>query len=324
MARKALGRGLRALIPDGNDEGSVSGGAEDAAIADERPGGPDRDPNGGDAGAPGAGDAMRPREALRYLPIHSIVPNTRQPRTDWDSRQLDQLSQSIREKGLLEPIIVRPKGPRFEIVAGERRWRACKLAGWTELPAIVRPLEDRASLETALIENLQRDDLNPVDEARAYQTLMSEFGLTHDEVAQRVSKDRSTITNLVRILRLPQSVLGHVSRGTISLGHARALMGVPEDMRETVAERILDESWSVRDTEQWASKVAQRRGRKGSRRARGPRKDQHILHIEDLLVRHFGTEVHLRLARKGGRLEIRYADDDELSRILEMLGIVVT
>lgn len=322
MARKALGRGLRALIPSVDEDGAATEERDQSAgTADD---GSEHADTSGDALGVDDSGRVRPRESLRYVPIHSIVPNSRQPRTGWGSKQLEQLTQSIREKGLLEPIIVRPRGPRFEIVAGERRWRACKLAGWTEIPAIVRPMEDRASLEAALIENLQRDDLGTVDEARAYQALMSEFGLTHDEVARKVSKDRSTVTNLLRILRLPSAVLEHVSRGTLSVGHARVLVGVPDEIQQSLAERMIEESWSVREAEQWAAKIARRRGSKaGGRRSRGPRKDDHIIRLEDLLIEHFGAEVHIRLGRKGGRLEIRYGDDEGLSRILDILGIVV-
>jgi ParB family chromosome partitioning protein len=265
-----------------------------------------------------------PADDFRRLPVDAIDPNPRQPRTGWDQGQLEQLAESITIKGLLEPIIVRPSGARYEIVAGERRWRACMMAGLMEIPAIIRQCGDRDSLESALIENLQRDDLNPVDEAHAYQSLMTEFGMTHDEVATRVSKDRSTITNLLRILRLPEHILTHVSRGTLSVGHARVIVGIPEDSQPILAKRIIEESWSVRQAEEWAAKLVRRRKRGAKHRRVGSGKEDNIQQIEDLLVEHFGTEVKIRRGRRGGRVEIVFANDDELSRIIDTIGVIVS
>jgi ParB family chromosome partitioning protein len=209
------------------------------------------------------------------------------------------------------------------MVAGERRWRACKIAGWKEIPAIVRTLEDHESLEAALVENIQRADLNPVDEARAYRTLSEEHHRTHDEIARRVGKDRSTVTNLLRILKLPEQILEYVSRGTLSLGHARVLLGVPEDQRNNLVNKILRESWSVRDAEAWARKIAAVQGSAPLKRPRGQRKPDSVARLEEQLCRHFGSEVRIRVARHGGRLEFRYHDDEDLSRLLDQFGVVV-
>ena len=322
MARKALGKGLRALIPEAPLPRTLIPEDEQSRESQqEQPPPPD---GSMDAPPEGEPDEIRTRENLRYIPVGSIVPNPRQPRSDWDSSNLEQLARSISEKGLLEPIIVRPRWGKFEIVAGERRWRACKIIGWEEIPAIVRPLDDHESLEAALIENLQRSDLSPVDEARAYQALMSEFGLTHEEVARRVVKDRSTVSNLLRILRLPEQILHHVSRGTLSAGHARVLVGLPPEAQAPLAARIVEESWSVRQAEEWAAKMARRRGAAQSgQRTRGPRKSEHLQRVEEEMVRHFATEVRVRVGRKGGRVEIHYHDDDELSRLLDMFGVVI-
>jgi len=331
MARKALGKGLRALIPE--PESSQGGSpAVDGRTGVATPGASADEGSSAVGGWAPAGLMDRSEghtgggDALRKIPVDAIVPNVRQPRTDWDPHQLEQLSRSMAETGLLEPILVRPQGSKFEIIAGERRWRAAKLLGWKELPALVRTLEDRESLEAALIENLQRDDLNPVDEARAYQALMAEFGLTHEQVSTRVGKDRSTVTNLLRLLRLPETVLTHVSRGTISMGHARVLVGLPAHLQGGLADRMASECWSVRQAEEWAARYSSRRqGRElGERRGRSRKKDEQLTLVEEQLVRHFGTEVHVRAGRKGGRIEISYNDAEELSRLLEMLGVVIS
>jgi ParB family transcriptional regulator, chromosome partitioning protein len=266
----------------------------------------------------------RPRENLRYIPIDHIVPNPRQPRVSWEPAALEELTRSIIQRGLLEPIILRPVGAnRYEIVAGERRWRACKAAGWNEVPAIVRSMEENESLEAALIENIQRADLNAVEEARAYSALSIQFGLTHDEIAKRVSKDRSTVTNLLRLLVLPEDVLGHVSRGTLTPGHARVLISVPEEYQLPIAERMVHEGWSVRKAETWARGLARGSGQIKRRIVRGNPKPENIFRLEEQLCRHFGAEVRVRMGRKGGRLEITYFDDEDLSRLLDLLGIVV-
>jgi ParB family chromosome partitioning protein len=275
-------------------------------------------------------DAAKPsmpghrRENLRYVPVDHIVPNPRQPRSAWEAGSLEELTRSIIHRGLLEPVLLRPVGTdQYEIVAGERRWRACKAAGWKEIPAIVRSMEEHESLEAALVENIQRADLNPVEEAHAYRSLSVEFGLTHDEIAKRVSKDRSTITNLLRLLVLPEAVLSHVSRGTLTAGHARVLLSVPEEYQIPIAERMVHETWSVRKAEAWGRGLARGGGAVKRRVTRSNPKPENILRLEEQLCRHFGTEVRVRMGRKGGRLEIAYFDDEDLSRLLELLGIVV-
>lgn len=322
MARKALGRGLRALIPESEPVATDEAvGRQRVSTGDPLLASVESPPASEDAIATASQERW---EKLRYVPVDAVIPNPRQPRSGWDHSQLEELAGSIATKGLLEPIIVRPQGARYEIVAGERRWRACMMAGLSEIPAIVRSYEDQDSLEAALIENLQRNDLNPVDEARAYQNLMSEFGLTHEEVAKRVSKDRSTVTNLLRILRLPEQVLAHVSRGTLSLGHARVIVGTPEDVQLALAERIVEDGWSVRQAEEWAARVARRRRRSLKPKSVTPgMRDVHLREVQDALVRHLGAEVRIRRGRKGGQVEIQFTSDEDLSRILDLIGIVI-
>jgi ParB family chromosome partitioning protein len=263
-------------------------------------------------------------EGVRALPLDLIEPSDRQPRTEWDPLAMEQLARSIAEKGLLEPIIVRPKGARFEIVAGERRWRASRIAGLEAIPALVRLYGDQESLEAALIENIQRSDLSPVEEARAYEMLVQLYGLGHEEIARRVGKDRSTVTNLLRLLKLPDAVLRDVSRGTLTVGHARVLLGLPEAQQVGAAERIAQEKWSVRETEAWVKSRLEGSGEGRPRPAkRGKPKPPEIVRIEEDLCRHFGNQVKIRINRRGGRVELHFHDDEELSRILEIIGIVV-
>lgn len=316
MSRKALGRGLRALIPEA--------AAPESQMMPEVGGQALQSPEASPIQESANQGAETASGRLCQVSIDRIRPNPRQPRTEWEPDALEELTRSIISAGLLEPIILRPVGEHYEIVAGERRWRACKIAGWNEIPALVRTLEDHESLEAALIENVQRTDLNPVEEARAYRTLSSDYSLTHDEIAQRVGKDRSTITNLLRILNLSDAILEHVLRGTLSLGHARVLLGVPEEYRDALALRIIDESWSVRKTEAWVKGLAKGKDTTRRRAVRGPVKTDSLRTIEEDLCRHFSTEVRLRLKGQGGTLEIGYHDDEDLSRILDLLGIIVT
>lgn len=325
MTRKALGRGLRALIPDPPEAVAGIDGEDSSQAAPHEAAHGLAEPATATATSRSLHPAPGRLEDVRSIPVDAIVPSTKQPRTEWDDAGLDQLKQSIMQSGLLEPIIVRPMGDRFELVAGERRWRACRAAGWKEIPALVRAMEDQRSLEAALTENLQREDLNPVEEARAYAMMSAEYGLTHEEVARRVAKDRSTVSNLMRLLRLPEVVLQHVSRGTLSVGHARVLLSLPEEQQIIAAEKFVREGWSVRDAEAWVTRMTGGSRRNGKARAsrRGMQKPEHLRRIEEDLGRHFGTQTKLRVGRHGGKIEIRFHDDEELSRLLELFGLVV-
>jgi ParB family chromosome partitioning protein len=289
MAKKVLGRGLDVLIP----RESVDASAQRSDI-------------------------------VQSVPTEKVRPNPRQPRRQFNDERLAELAHSIREKGIIEPLIVRQgEGDEFELIAGERRLRAAQLAGLEEVPVLLRKSADRESLEIALIENLQREDLNPVDEARAYLQLSEEFGRTHAEISQEVGKDRTTVTNFLRILRLPQGVLDDVSRGTLSVGHARVLLGVEDPDRQTdLARRMVVEGWNVRQAERFVSQInkpAKARGNKPSAAARGG----DVVRIEEALRYALGAEVHLDHGPKGGRIEIRYEGNEELERILDVLGIQI-
>lgn len=261
--------------------------------------------------------------ALREIPVASIVPNPFQPRRTFDETALAELTASIESSGLLQPIVVRAVGPRFELVAGERRWRAVQRLGWAKIPALVREFDDQTALSLALIENLQRDDLNALDAAHGYQRLVTDFKLAPAEVARLVGKDRSTISNTLRLLNLPVDVQDMVREGALSEGHGRALLGAgsPDRIAE-IARRSVEHGWSVREVE------AHVRG-DSVERPRGKMMKKPVPHrpatadarrVEEALRNRLGTDVRLTAKRRGrGLLSISYYSNDDLARLLEIL-----
>ncbi len=280
MAKKALGRGLGSLIPET----------------------PVFEPNG---------------DAVLMLPITEIRPNAAQPRRVFDEEKLAELAASIKEVGLLQPITVAPLGEgRYELVMGERRWRAAQLAGKSELPCIVRQLDEQQRAELALIENMQREDLNPIEEAEGLQRLEQEFGYSQTELAAKVGKSRPYISNALRLLKLSPAVKKLTEEGRISAGHARALLAVsPEAAQEALARRVLKEDLSVRQIEQLL------RARKKTPRKRAAEKQQPIVReIEDRLQQKLGTKVSVRQQEGGGgRIVVDFYSEDELGRLVELL-----
>ncbi len=264
--------------------------------------------------------------ALRELPIGSVLPNPYQPRTEMNEEAMVELTASIEASGLLQPIIVRPRNGKFELIAGERRWRAIQRLGWAKIPAVVKDVDDQTLLTLALIENLQRNDLTAIDEAAGYQRLGEEFKLPQSEIARLVGRNRSTVANLLRLLKLPDEVKGFVQQGKLSEGHARALLAV-ESQAEVVrlAREAVSEGWSVRDTE------ARARGETPSAsvltpsngtRTRAPQKmpSADVRRIEDALRKRLGTDVRVTARRRGrGFLSISYYSNDDLARVLEMI-----
>jgi ParB family chromosome partitioning protein len=246
---------------------------------------------------------------LRELPVESLVPNPQQPRKSFDARALEELAVSIRMSGLLQPLVVRPRGSQYEILVGERRWRAAQQAGLTRVPVIVREASDAEALELGLVENLLREDLNPVEAAQAYQRLLAEFGWTQEELAQRLGKDRSSIANALRLLRLPEPIQEDLRTGRLTMGHARALLGLPSAAAQLrLRERILSQDWSVRATE--AGVQARRPGRPKVRR-RAP----DIEAVEEELRMALGTRVRIVGNLLRGRIELPYTSASELERI---------
>jgi ParB family chromosome partitioning protein len=261
--------------------------------------------------APAAGTGA---SRVQELPIDSIVANPRQPRKSFDDKGLQDLLQSVRRSGVLQPVIVRRHGQQFEIVVGERRWRAAKMAGLSQIPAIVREATDAETLELALVENLLREDLNPMEEAEAYQRLLTEFAWTQEELGQRVGKDRSSVANCLRLLKLPELIQTDLRAGRLTMGHARALLSLASPAEQLkLREEILAHSWSVRATEEGV----QRKQRQAPRRA--GRRSAEIAALEDSLRETLATRVRLVGNERAGRIEITYTSAEDLERLTELI-----
>jgi ParB family transcriptional regulator, chromosome partitioning protein len=280
--RPALGKGLSALIPDAPEP---------------------------------------PRGGTIDVDIDRLSPNALQPRGQFDQARLDDLTRSIKSTGIIQPIIARKVGDRFQIIAGERRWRAAQLAGLARVPVIVREVgngQERSILEMALVENIQREDLNPIDEALAYRRLADDFQLTQDAIAEAVGKDRATVANVLRLLRLPHEVRAEVASEALSMGHARALLALPTEGEQLrVARETIAKGLSVRETEALVKKLVEE-GRKEDGKAAKPA-DVHTRAAEDRLKLALGTRV--RIVRRGsrGRIEIDFGSEDELIRLYDQL-----
>ncbi len=343
IKKRGLGRGLEALLgsgaedtadaasPAGNDKKTASGSAGNAAKsgtartgASGKKGGSasgaadaHTDANKTVAGAAGsAGEATGAAEQM--VKISMVVPNKDQPRKNFDKESLEELTQSIRQYGIVTPLIVKRSGRMYEIIAGERRWRAAQAAGLKEIPVVIRDYDERLAAEVAIIENLQREDLNPIEEAQAYEQLMKEYGLSQEEVAVRVSKNRTTITNTLRLLRLDERVREMVVDGSISAGHARALLGLADgDDQKALADIAAAESLSVREIE----KRVKNFGRpKPPKRAETQEAAIYFKAYEDKIQSLLGTKVHInRKSPTKGRIEIEYYSQEELERLMELI-----
>ena len=280
MNKIALGRGLEALIPGGTDQLTATG------------------------------------TMVLNLDLDRISPNPYQPRLNFDSEKLKELADSIRERGIIHPILVKRAEDGYQIVAGERRWKAARLAGMNKIPALLADnLSDDEQLQIALIENLQREDLNPIDEAMAYHKLAERFGLTQQLIAQRVGKDRSSVANTLRLLSLPEEVREQIASGRLSAGHARTLLaleGAHEQIR--LSRRIVNEGLSVRRTEELVYGRKKRLSRSGTRSAE-------IESLENRLRQYFGTGVRITERRQKGKITIEYYSHDDLNRVLDLMGI---
>jgi ParB family chromosome partitioning protein len=281
MSRKPLGRGLNALL------------SADLAAANEE---------------------------VSDVDIELIRPSAQQPRTQFNQHRLQELAQSIQSNGIIQPLLLRRRSGTFELVAGERRWRAAQIAGLRAVPAIIRDIPDDKLFELALIENIQRQELGPVEEANAYKKLIESLGLTQDEVAQRVGRDRSFITNYLRILRLPADILTLVEEEKLSMGHARALLGVssPQSLRK-LAQKILQKHWSVRETEQRIRALDSVQSKPAS--SPEPKVDPNIRAAESKLRTHLSRQVKISPDRSkpGGRIEIHYYDAQDLDHLYRFL-----
>lgn len=281
---RGLGRGLSALIPERVGDGSVAEG----------------------------GGAVSDSEGSASLPVLAIDPNPYQPRRTFSESDISELAQSIRVHGVIQPIVVRRVGERYQLVAGERRVRAAKMAGLEEIPALVKVLTDRDAMEMALVENLQRSDLNPIEESMAYQKLIAEFQWTQEEIGARVGKSRSHVANLLRLLQLDERIQGWIGQQLLTVAHAKILLSVDEAKRWRLAERAVQEGWTVKQLQ-----AAAERGEMPKPAPRG--EDVHLKTVETALRRRFGTKVTVRGDAHKGRIEIPYRSLEELERLLAML-----
>jgi ParB family transcriptional regulator, chromosome partitioning protein len=261
--------------------------------------------------------------ALRELPMTSLRPNPYQPRTRMDEAELTDLANSMEASGLLQPVIVRSRGSHYELIAGERRWRAAERLGWSKISAVVKDVDDRTLLTLALIENLQRDNLSPIDEAAGYRRLGEEFHLGQSEIARAVGRERSTVANLLRLLQLPDDVRTMVHEKRLSAGHARALLGLTDPERQSaLAAEAVEQDWSVREIEAAVAgkRTTARPGRRpaGQQPARTVTAD--VKRVEDALRKRLGTDVRVTARRRGrGLVTISYYSNDDLSRLLELI-----
>jgi ParB family chromosome partitioning protein len=274
------------------------------------------------------GDALegtgRTPGAAFEVDIDRLAPNSYQPRSRTEDARIDELAQSIKTNGVIQPILVRPSGHGYQIIAGERRWHAAQRAGLLKVPVTVRDVpegQDLKLLEWALIENIQREDLNVIEEAQAYRRLGDEFGLTQNDIAAAVGKDRSTVANILRLLKLPQDVREDVLAGRLSMGHARAILALEgENEQRNFARDAVARNWSVRETEQMVTRALTHAGAPGGRKKAAPREiDVHTRAAQDKLRLTLGTKVDIARKGKGGEIRIAFRDEDELIRIYEIL-----
>jgi ParB family chromosome partitioning protein len=285
MNRKALGKGIEALIPD-LDEGLSKG----------------EDSNG----------------SLNLL-IDEVFPNHLQPRKNFDDEKFNELERSIREHGVLQPVIVQKGVNGYELIVGERRWRASKKAGLKKIPAVIREVTDLESLELALIENLNRQDLNPIEEADGYERLAKDFGLTQEKIAKRMGKSRESVANIMRLLKLPRQVQQDMINGRLTMGHGRALLGLKSEQEVLfLRKKIVDQSLNVRETEIQVNLLKHKS--KEPKKSEKANKDIFIRNLQTELERKLGTKVEIATNQKGGKVVIKYYSNDDLERIIKMFN----
>jgi ParB family transcriptional regulator, chromosome partitioning protein len=311
MAKPALGRGLGALL-GGSPIAKPPGSAPLIPQLTTVP------------APPPAGDT---RERVQRVALDRIQPCPFQPRKSFPPDTLRELADSIKEQGVVQPLIVREHNGRLELIAGERRWRAAQLLGLAEVPVILRQADDRAVLELALIENLQRENLNPIEEAQGYAQLIEQFQLKQEEVATKVGKSRAVVANALRLLKLAPDIQGYIRDGRLSVGHAKVILGLAlERQQKSAAERILKEGLNVRQTEALVARLQSTQTEVVTKpgTAPAPARDAHVAGLEDRLRERLGTKVHLRYAQGKGALEIAFFSDAELERVLQILGVNTT
>ncbi len=319
QSKSVLGKGLASLLPGATNGSSGSPMQHSSAVLNTSPlGRPHVDPSE----QPGMNRDRHP--GIAVISVDDIKANEFQPRRDFDEQALQELAQSIRENGLIQPLIVRKNGEHFELIAGERRLRACKIAGLKMAPVVIRKSTDREALELAIVENIQREDLNCVDEGLAYFQLMQEFQLSQEELAKRMGKDRATIANALRILKLSDFILVELKKGNLSRGHAKALLAVEDTAeREKLAKEVLEKSLSVRQTEKTAQEKKQGLALKGQPLGQisstGNKIDADLIKLTHGLTKRFMSKVEIKGTQKSGQIQIHYSSKDELNRIFASL-----
>ncbi|MDP2921348.1 MAG: ParB/RepB/Spo0J family partition protein [Candidatus Omnitrophota bacterium] len=285
MEKRVLGRGLAALIPETKTTDSMQ--IFESNI----------------------------QQGVRNIPVDKIRANKYQPREDFNQTSLDDLAASIKEKGFIQPVLVRLKDNEYELIAGERRFRAAKKLGYKEIPAIIKDATDLDSLELSIIENIQRENLNPIDQAKAYKRLQDEFNITQEKVADTIGKDRTTVANITRLLNLPAKVQEYVSRGTISMGHARAMLSLTKESEQMrLCTKVIKDDLSVRDTESYAKKMSTQKSK-----TKALIEDPDLKALEQELREIFGTKVRIHKAKKGGKIEIEFYSDTDMQRVITLL-----
>lgn len=283
--KRGLGRGLSALIPDESQVDLFHDDVDKGSIID--------------------------------IDISMIEANEGQPRKDFEEKSLEELKESIIQYGVIQPLVVRKKGNKYQIIAGERRWRASKAANLKKVPCIIKEIDDKEVIKLALIENLQREDLNPIEEAYAFKGLIEDYDLTQEEVAQSVGKSRSYIANTIRLLKLNKQIIDYISAGKMSSGHGKALLGVKDNSRRLkIAEAVVENNLNVRETEKLVSNTNNKKDRT---KAKPVQKDPFIEEIEENLMRTLGTKVTLTTNKKGGKIEVEFYGNEDLDRIIELL-----
>jgi ParB family chromosome partitioning protein len=306
MAKPALGRGLGALL------GGNPPLTQPATVPSVQP-------------VVVAAPAPDSRERVQRVPLDRIRPCPLQPRKDFSDEALRELADSIREQGIVQPLIVRERGGYFELIAGERRWRAAQLLNLPEVPVITREADDRAVLELALIENLQRENLNAVEEAHGYAQLAEQFQLTQEDIAAKVGKSRAAVANSLRLLKLPAIVQKYLREGRLTVGHAKVILGLADEKQQQLAaERVIKEGLNVRQAEGLVAKLQKKEARKkeqGADTLLAPAGDPHVADLEAKLREVFATKVQLHYAQGKGSVEISFFSEDELERILQILGV---
>jgi len=293
MAKPALGKGLAALIK-----------------------------NKGTDTEPDPQVDLLPGEKVIQAPIDSLFASPLQPRKRFEEGALDELMQSIKELGIIQPLIVRRSGDQFELVAGERRWRASQNLGLETVPVIEREASDQEVLEMALIENLQRKDLNPIEEAAGYVRLAKDFELKQDSIAERVGKSRAAVANAMRLLDLQDPIQRHVADGLLTVGHAKAILGVKEAQEQlAAADHILRTNMTVRQAEKFVQEINAPKKKAAKKNKQPTETDAHTVHLQNKLRNHFSTHVQIKHGEKKGKIELEYYGNDDLGRLLNMLGV---